>query len=395
MPSSRKKEHLHLCHPEVWQGLTAQSRKKLGGEKSERRERRRRALWDERGRQALRPAPRAARQHPAAPSVRAEARPRLAGGRAVSRAGAPRAAEVPLLRARRERPCAPARPFFCASLPPLPPPSLPIWSGDTPDVGAARLAAPPHRAPARGRRRRAAQPSRASRGAAASPARRLPELPGAPGLPRGPRQLRRHRRAPRSPPPPPPPRARALKATGTMLWVLVGAVLPAMLLAAPPPINKLALFPDKSAWCEAKNITQIVGHSGCEAKSIQNRACLGQCFSYSVPNTFPQSTESLVHCDSCMPAQSMWEIVTLECPGHEEVPRVDKLVEKILHCSCQACGKEPSHEGLSVYVQGEDAPGPPPGAHPHPHPHPHPGGQTPEPEDPPGAPHAEEEGAED
>lgn len=82
--------------------------------------------------------------------------------------------------------------------------------------------------------------------------------------------------------------------------------------------------------------------------------------------------------------------VTLECPGHEEVPRVDKLVEKILHCSCQACGKEPSH-GLSVYVQGEDAPGSQPGTRPHPHP----GGQTPEPEDPPGAPHAEEEGAED
>lgn len=89
---------------------------------------------------------------------------------------------------------------------------------------------------------------------------------------------------------------------------------------------------------------------------------------------------------SICPAQ-----VTLECPGHEEVPRVDKLVEKILHCSCQACGKEPSHEGLSVYVQGEDAQGAQPGAHPHPHP----GGQAPEPEDPPGAPHAEEEGTED
>ncbi|XP_068935333.1 neuroblastoma suppressor of tumorigenicity 1 isoform X1 [Petaurus breviceps papuanus] len=125
-----------------------------------------------------------------------------------------------------------------------------------------------------------------------------------------------------------------------MLWVLVGALLPVVLLAAPPPINKLALFPDKSAWCEAKNITQIVGHSGCKSKSIQNRACLGQCFSYSVPNTFPQSTESLVHCDSCMPSQSMWEIVTLDCPSHDEMPRVDKLVEKIVHCSCQACGKE-------------------------------------------------------
>lgn len=112
--------------------------------------------------------------------------------------------------------------------------------------------------------------------------------------------------------------SRAPKATGMMLRVLLGAVLPAVLLAAPPPINKLALFPDKSAWCEAKNITQIVGHSGCEAKSIQNRACLGQCFSYSVPNTFPQSTESLVHCDSCMPAQSMWEIVSTAarlCPA--------------------------------------------------------------------------------
>ena len=42
-----------------------------------------------------------------------------------------------------------------------------------------------------------------------------------------------------------------------MLWVLVGAVLPVMLLAAPPPINKLALFPDKSAWCEAKNFRRL------------------------------------------------------------------------------------------------------------------------------------------
>ncbi|CAM5112200.1 unnamed protein product [Natator depressus] len=141
-----------------------------------------------------------------------------------------------------------------------------------------------------------------------------------------------------------------------MLRFLVAALFPAVILAAPPPINKLALFPDKSAWCEAKNITQIVGHSGCESKSIQNRACLGQCFSYSVPNTFPQSTESLVHCDSCMPAQSMWEIVTLECPGNAEIPRVDKLVEKILHCSCQACGKEPSHEGalFKVYLNAEE-----------------------------------------
>ncbi|MGH0179014.1 UNVERIFIED_CONTAM: hypothetical protein FKN15_000387 [Acipenser sinensis] len=68
-------------------------------------------------------------------------------------------------------------------------------------------------------------------------------------------------------------------------WLLL--LLPALCLAAPAHINRLALFPDKSAWCEAKNITQIV---------------------------------------------------TLDCPGNKEMPRVDKLVEKILHCSCQSCG---------------------------------------------------------
>ncbi|XP_067826606.1 neuroblastoma suppressor of tumorigenicity 1 isoform X2 [Heptranchias perlo] len=142
-----------------------------------------------------------------------------------------------------------------------------------------------------------------------------------------------------------------------MCWFMLGILLPTLVVAAPPPINKLALFPDKSAWCEAKNITQIVGHTGCESKSIQNRACLGQCFSYSVPNTFPQSTESLVHCDSCMPAQSMWEIVMLECPGNEEMPRVDKLVEKIVHCSCQACGKEQHQESqlFNVILNEEEA----------------------------------------
>ncbi|XP_022538239.2 neuroblastoma suppressor of tumorigenicity 1 isoform X2 [Astyanax mexicanus] len=128
-------------------------------------------------------------------------------------------------------------------------------------------------------------------------------------------------------------------------------VLLSVCFAAPPAhINRLALFPDKSAWCEAKNITQIVGHTGCQPRSIQNRACLGQCFSYSVPNTFPQSTESLVHCDSCMPAQTQWEVVTLECPGSADTPRVDKLVERILHCSCQSCSKESGQEGALMQL---------------------------------------------
>ncbi|XP_051977234.1 neuroblastoma suppressor of tumorigenicity 1-like isoform X2 [Xyrauchen texanus] len=141
--------------------------------------------------------------------------------------------------------------------------------------------------------------------------------------------------------------------SGIVMWprVMLTCLLLVLCRAAPHPhINRLALFPDKSAWCEAKNITQIVGHTGCTPRSIQNRACLGQCFSYSVPNTFPQSTESLIHCDSCMPAQTQWEVVTLECAGSDEAPRVDKLVERILHCSCQSCSKEGGQEGALLQL---------------------------------------------
>ncbi|XP_061788621.1 neuroblastoma suppressor of tumorigenicity 1 isoform X2 [Nerophis lumbriciformis] len=143
-----------------------------------------------------------------------------------------------------------------------------------------------------------------------------------------------------------------------VMWqsLLTCCALFAVYAAAPPAhINRLALFPDKSAWCEAKNITQIVGHTGCEARSIQNRACLGQCFSYSVPNTFPQSTESLVHCDSCMPAQTQWEVVTLDCPGNNETPRVDKLVERIFHCSCQSCSKESVQDGATMQLYADNS----------------------------------------
>uniref|UniRef100_A0AAQ5WXQ6 CTCK domain-containing protein n=2 Tax=Amphiprion ocellaris TaxID=80972 RepID=A0AAQ5WXQ6_AMPOC len=142
-----------------------------------------------------------------------------------------------------------------------------------------------------------------------------------------------------------------------VMWqrIQICCALFALYSAAPPAhINRLALFPDKSAWCEAKNITQIVGHTGCQPRSIQNRACLGQCFSYSVPNTFPQSTESLVHCDSCMPAQTQWEVVTLDCPGSEDSPRVDKLVERIFHCSCQSCSKEGAQEGAVMQLYPAD-----------------------------------------
>lgn len=62
---------------------------------------------------------------------------------------------------------------------------------------------------------------------------------------------------------------------GAVMWqrIHICCALFALYSAAPlAHINRLALFPDKSAWCEAKNITQIVGHAGCQPRSIQNRS---------------------------------------------------------------------------------------------------------------------------
>lgn len=83
--------------------------------------------------------------------------------------------------------------------------------------------------------------------------------------------------------------------------------------------------------------------------------------------------------------------MTLDCPGNEEIPRVDKLVEKILHCSCQACGKEPSHEGalFNVYLNAEENM-----AHEGPAPHHYPHHQQ-ELEEPPSSHHHHEEEGEE
>ncbi len=48
------------------------------------------------------------------------------------------------------------------------------------------------------------------------------------------------------------------------------------------------------------------------------------------------------------------EQVTLECPGNEESPHVDKLVERIFHCSCQSCSKEGVQEGAVMQLYPAD-----------------------------------------
>lgn len=46
--------------------------------------------------------------------------------------------------------------------------------------------------------------------------------------------------------------------------------------------------------------------------------------------------------------------VTLDCPGNEDSPRVDKLVERIFRCSCQSCSKEGAQEGAVMQMYPAD-----------------------------------------
>lgn len=82
---------------------------------------------------------------------------------------------------------------------------------------------------------------------------------------------------------------------GAVMWqrIQICWVLFALYSAAPPAhINRLALFPDKSAWCEAKNITQIVGHTGCQPRSIQNRSGWRPSLSLSLSDRFSAAEKS-------------------------------------------------------------------------------------------------------
>ncbi|XP_070561384.1 neuroblastoma suppressor of tumorigenicity 1-like [Ptychodera flava] len=103
-------------------------------------------------------------------------------------------------------------------------------------------------------------------------------------------------------------------------------------------VDTLALFPEKAAWCEAQDIRQIVGHEGCNPKTIDNKVCVGQCFSYRIPRTVPPTPnkEDLHYCDCCKPSVVTWQKITLDC-YLEDMEMVDKMVEMVQECGCKNC----------------------------------------------------------
>ena len=111
--------------------------------------------------------------------------------------------------------------------------------------------------------------------------------------------------------------------------------------------NSFLLLPEtKTSWCMATEIEQSITEIGCETKVIPNKACVGQCFSYYSPGTFPMryaSRKRTKYCDVCKPSLKSWNKVSLNCPGRKN-SQVDKLVEMIYECSCKKCGRDPKKQ---------------------------------------------------
>ena len=102
-----------------------------------------------------------------------------------------------------------------------------------------------------------------------------------------------------------------------------------------PSLKSIILFPKARSWCRAQEISHMIEHPGCESTTIQNKFCIGQCFSYTSPDIMPRKSElRLSYCDSCQPTKTNWQKVQLNCDGGKTV---EKLVELVLECKCKDC----------------------------------------------------------
>ncbi|XP_066981373.1 uncharacterized protein [Macrobrachium rosenbergii] len=104
-------------------------------------------------------------------------------------------------------------------------------------------------------------------------------------------------------------------------------------------VHNLVLNPQQHSLCELKHIRQIITHPRCVSKEIENHVCVGTCFSYSVPQTEPETPgdELLDYCDSCQALESHWITLHLDCEEYGNSFQEKKTVQMITNCSCSPC----------------------------------------------------------
>ncbi|XP_050437487.1 uncharacterized protein LOC126843776 [Adelges cooleyi] len=119
-------------------------------------------------------------------------------------------------------------------------------------------------------------------------------------------------------------------------------------------VHNIVLYPDKHSWCTSTPIKQVVTFDNCEPAQVENRVCLGTCFSYSIPRTYPAGggDEVSPYCDSCQPSNTSWVPIELVC---NDGKNATKYVQKIDDCKCASCSKHWTFEEPTLDdVDGKD-----------------------------------------
>lgn len=111
-------------------------------------------------------------------------------------------------------------------------------------------------------------------------------------------------------------------------------------------VHNLLLNPEQHSLCELKPIRQIVTHAQCTSKEMENFVCVGTCFSYTVPQTEPETPgdELLDYCDSCQASESHWTTIQLDCEEYGNAYQVTKSLQMITNCSCSPCNPSRSNQ---------------------------------------------------
>ncbi|XP_030843473.1 gremlin-1-like [Strongylocentrotus purpuratus] len=103
-------------------------------------------------------------------------------------------------------------------------------------------------------------------------------------------------------------------------------------------IDRTVLFPHDTTWCVARPISQVIESPGCTARTIPNKMCAGQCYSFTVPKIFPHDIRSqFKSCDCCQPSRVTWVTIPLSCNAVDGDTVLHKHVEVVEECECKPC----------------------------------------------------------
>ncbi|XP_069955840.1 uncharacterized protein [Cherax quadricarinatus] len=99
-----------------------------------------------------------------------------------------------------------------------------------------------------------------------------------------------------------------------------------------------------SRWVSQPSICPT--HAQCTSKEMENHVCVGTCFSYTVPQTEPETPgdELLDYCDSCQASNFHWSTIQLDCEEYGNAYQVTKKLQMIANCSCSPCNPSRSQQ---------------------------------------------------